>query len=74
MVVNKAVAEESTEELQCTWTGSLKDMDHHLSTTCPFTTVNCTSCRQSMQRHQLDAHMTIHAETLSCVSGNGTGR
>jgi len=59
--VNKAVAEESTEELQCTWTGSLKDMDHHLSTTCPYTTVNCTSCRKSMQRHQLDAHMTIHA-------------
>jgi hypothetical protein len=48
------------EELRCTWTGSLKDLEHHLSTTCQFTSVKCKSCGSSMKRHELDQHMTIH--------------
>ena len=60
--VTKAVAEETTKELHyCEWTGSLKDIDHHLATTCQFTTVSCKSCHKSMKRHELEQHMTIHA-------------
>ena len=57
VVVEQEVEE---EELRCKWTGSLKDLDHHLSTTCQFTAVRCKTCRQSMKRHQLDQHMVIH--------------
>ena len=51
----------TTEKLRCTWTGSLKDLDHHLSTTCRFIDVNCKLCSVKMKRHQLDQHMAIHA-------------
>lgn len=60
--LDKAVVDETiVEELRCTWTGSLKDLDHHLSTTCQFMAVKCKLCYKSMKRYQLDQHKVIHA-------------
>ena len=43
-------------EKGCEWTGSLKDVDNHLSEICQFAVITCYQCRESVQRKYLNEH------------------
>ena len=43
-------------EKGCEWTGSLKDVDNHLSKTCQFAVIACGQCWRSIQRKYLNEH------------------
>ena len=43
-------------EKGCKWTGSLKDVDNHLSETCQFAVINCGQCFESIQRKYRNEH------------------
>ena len=48
------------EELGCTWTGPLKNLEAHLNTECAFTMTKCTMCSFTGLRSQLKEHMVVH--------------